>query len=105
MRNHLIRRQTPTPRNQGPVLLDHALCDDPPLLGRLLPDAPPDHRIPVPAHLSAGVEGVRVGSPLSDKSVKQYLFPDFWRQHLCGFTRPLAQLYISEENNKSGKED
>ena len=102
MRNHLVRRQTS--RDQGPVPLDHALGDDPPLLVRLLPDAPPDHLIPVPANFSAGVEGVRVGAPLSDECVKQYLVPDLGWQHLCGFTQTLAQLNISEEN-KSGKED
>ena len=65
MRNHLVRRQTS--RDQGPVLLDHALGDDPPLLVRLLPDAPLDHLIPVPANLSAVVEGVSVGALLPDE--------------------------------------
>ena len=67
MRNHLVGRQTP--RSQGPVLLNHTLGDDPPLLVRLLPDASLDHLIPVPAHLSAVVEGVSVGALLSDESV------------------------------------
>ena len=71
-----------TSREQGPIFLDHALSDDPPLLGRLLPDAPPDHLIPVPANFSAGVEGVRVGAPLSDDGVIQDFLSDLWRQHL-----------------------
>ena len=80
MRNHLVRRQTS--RAQEPFLLNHALCDDPPLLVRFLPDKPLYHLIPFPAHLSADVEGVSVGALLPDESVEQNLVPDLWRQHL-----------------------
>ena len=68
--------------SQVPVLLDHALGDDAPLLVGLLPDAPLDHLIPVPANFSAVVEGVRVGAFLSDASMIQYLLQDLWRKHL-----------------------
>ena len=80
MRNHLDRRQTS--RAQEPVLLNHALCDESPLLVRLLPDAPVDHLIPVLANLSTVVKSLSVGALLSDESDIQDLFPDFWRQHL-----------------------
>ena len=80
MRNHPVRRQTS--RDQGPVLLDHGLGDDAPLLVRLHPDAPLDHHIPLPANFPAVVEGVSVGALLPDESVEQNLVPDLWRQHL-----------------------
>ena len=80
MRNHLVRR--PPSRDQGPVLLDHAPSDDSPLLVRLLPDAPLDHLIPLPANLSAVVEGVSVGALLPDECVIQDFLPNLWRQHL-----------------------
>ena len=81
MRNHLVRRKT---LRKPPVLLDHALGDDPPLLVRLQPDAPLDHNIPFPTNLSAVVECVRVGVLLmmSDESVIQDPLPDLRRQHL-----------------------
>ena len=77
MRYHLVRRQTS--RDQGPVILDHALGDDAPLLVRLLPDASLDHLIPVLANFSAVVEGDRVRAPMSDESVIQYFLPNLWR--------------------------
>ena len=76
MRNHLVRRQTR--RSQGPVLLNHTLGDDAPLLVGLLPDAPPDHLIPVPANLSAGLEALVAVAAEEGHNVIE----DFWRKQI-----------------------
>ena len=81
MRNHFVGRKT---LRKPPVLLDHALGDDPPLLVGLQPDAPLDQNVPFPTNLSAVVEGVRVRAPLmmSDESVIEDPLPDLRRKHL-----------------------
>ena len=60
MHNHLVGGKTCRNPVLGPVLLNHAQGDDPPLLGGLQPDLPLDHLVPGPANFPAAVERICV---------------------------------------------
>ena len=75
MQNHLVRGKTLPNPVLGPVLLNHALGDVPPLF------VPLDYFAPGPANLSAAVEGFYIWALPADESGIYNLFSEFRRQH------------------------